>query len=435
MTREEALKWFRNRKDDAFLIDSVYLERCGGDRESGAKLLRRFTRNLLQADRDATLREFLRHFNSDDPYKRQMAEDEVSAFGDGWSRSVLEGALNILVEHKFDDIEGGADEFNRSGRSGTRPRALLPPDDAALIDLLEDAERARAKAKAITTSRYSSVATQFAIALLEKGIGGLSEWLSMQRGDASPQDKARAKELLEMIRPKLLPGSIAKHKLFATLRHVQALAGVDRTCTIKSIRSRPVELPRLARPRKRQWGEGSSVPTLDGGPVCAEAASVPPGFALVDVPRRPRTARMNVNQPQHDMDEGQAPASLEVEASQSPVKEEPPSVDESAPVPIYVEGEMLDQGRTPFYREVELCDLSGDMADWRLHLNTKDAAVVRHRPDPIPENDDKFPLRDPDDPLRRVHPRYAGPDGKCHPKVQVRDVQLGSGFRSYFRDF
>jgi hypothetical protein len=100
-----------------------------------------------------------------------------------------------------------------------------------------------------------------------------------------------------------------------------------------------------------------------------------------------------------------------------------------------VEAEMLDQGRTAFYREVELCDLSGDMAEWRLHLNPKDAAVVRHRPDPIPGNDHKFPLRDPEDPLRRVHPRYAGPDGKCHPDVRIRDVKLGTGFRSYFRDF
>ncbi|HET9646199.1 MAG TPA: hypothetical protein VFP68_23235, partial [Burkholderiaceae bacterium] len=45
----------------------------------------------------------------------------------------------------------------------------------------------------------------------------------------------------------------------------------------------------------------------------------------------------------------------------------------------------------------------------------------------------KFPLRDPADPLRRVHPRYAGSDGKCDPKVQIRDVRLGNGFRSYFR--
>ncbi|HET9641842.1 MAG TPA: hypothetical protein VFP68_00430, partial [Burkholderiaceae bacterium] len=116
---------------------------------------------------------------------------------------------------------------------------------------------------------------------------------------------------------------------------------------------------------------------------------------------------------------------------------ESPGLEAEAPpmsAPVYVEAELLDQARTAFYRELELCDLSGDMAQWHLYLNPKDATVVRHRPAPMPENDHKFPLRDPADPLRRVHARYAGPDGKCDPKVQIRDIRLGQGFRSYFRE-
>jgi hypothetical protein len=95
---------------------------------------------------------------------------------------------------------------------------------------------------------------------------------------------------------------------------------------------------------------------------------------------------------------------------------------------------MLHQARTAFYRELELCDLSGQIAKWSRYLNLTDTNVVRHRPDPMPENDHKFPLRDPADPLRRAHPRYAGPDGKCDRKVQIRDIRLGSGFRTYFRE-
>ncbi|MHA6893748.1 hypothetical protein ACQUJT_06630 [Ralstonia pseudosolanacearum] len=101
--------------------------------------------------------------------------------------------------------------------------------------------------------------------------------------------------------------------------------------------------------------------------------------------------------------------------------------------PIYVEAE-LDQARTAFYRELgSFCDLTGEQARWRAHFDRGDAVVVRHSMTPVPENEHKFPLRDPADPLRRAHPRYAGPDGKCHPNVEVSKVQLNTGFRSYLR--
>jgi hypothetical protein len=46
-----------------------------------------------------------------------------------------------------------------------------------------------------------------------------------------------------------------------------------------------------------------------------------------------------------------------------------------------------------------------------------------------PGSNQVFPLRDPADPLHRVSPPFADPDGRLHPKVQVLKVVLGPHFR------
>ncbi len=119
------------------------------------------------------------------------------------------------------------------------------------------------------------------------------------------------------------------------------------------------------------------------------------------------------------------------------IKREPVDVGHRAPgaaAPIYVETE-LDQARTAFYRELGAsCDLTGERAQWSVRLDQGDAVVVRHRMTPIADNERKFPLRDPRDPLGRAHARYAAPDGSCHPNVKLSKMQLSTGFRSYFRE-
>ncbi|KQV81162.1 hypothetical protein [Rhizobacter sp. Root1221] len=121
-------------------------------------------------------------------------------------------------------------------------------------------------------------------------------------------------------------------------------------------------------------------------------------------------------------------------ASPVSVKAEPAEAAVPARAPVYVET-ALDQARTAFHRELgEICDLTGELAEWQTHFDRNDMAIVRHDMVPMPENDHKFPLRDPADALGRAHPRYADKDGNVHPRVGLRKMQFGSGFRSYFRE-
>jgi hypothetical protein len=117
-----------------------------------------------------------------------------------------------------------------------------------------------------------------------------------------------------------------------------------------------------------------------------------------------------------------------------PVKAEPAGAAAPARAPLYVET-ALDQARTAFHRDLgQICDLTGEQAEWRTHFDRDDMAIVRHDMQPMPENDHKFPLRDPADALGRVHPRYADEHGNVHPRVRLNKMQVGTGFRSYFRE-
>ncbi|HET9642265.1 MAG TPA: TAL effector repeat-containing protein, partial [Burkholderiaceae bacterium] len=91
----------------------------------------------------------------------------------------------------------------------------------------------------------------------------------------------------------------------------------------------------------------------------------------------------------------------------------------------------IDQARTAFLPELPRCDLTSGQPIWSL--DEDGGTIVRHAMEPIPANNHKFPLRDLTDPLERVHERYAGDDGKCHPNVKLRGIELaGGGYKTYF---
>ena len=57
------------------------------------------------------------------------------------------------------------------------------------------------------------------------------------------------------------------------------------------------------------------------------------------------------------------------------------------------------------------------MTSWQVSLD--------HELVYLPENERRFPWRDPGDPLRRVYRPYAAPDGRLHPDVRVLGARLG----------
>jgi hypothetical protein len=107
-----------------------------------------------------------------------------------------------------------------------------------------------------------------------------------------------------------------------------------------------------------------------------------------------------------------------------PIKLEPIDHTPAVRVPVLVETQ-LDQARTAFYEEVaQVCDLTGEAPQWGPKLDRSGGVIVHHRMQPVPENDDKFPLRDPNDPSR-VHPRYAADDGsRCHSDVRLIKIEV-----------
>jgi hypothetical protein len=432
MTRAEALQWFSNRMDDASLIDEAYVRRLGGDPQHGAKRLRRFMKTLLDRDPNATLREFLARLSRD-----ASIEDiahEIEFFSDNaWARRNVAESLNAL-KHEVVDPEVATDRPDILKKSGTRPRDLLPPDDKSLMHLLDDDRRRSTPAGKPVDLAHTSAATRFALALMEKGIGGLAEWMSMYCQDASLQDRAEAKSLLDTF-VRNSPGT-ARKSIFAALRRLQELLGVDRSYTIiKRDMVGPEIGQSAALPRRRGEGTSANVTVQPRQSAVVEPETFPWGHDLPPVPRRRRTRREAVVElPQDESEAVQSMAVDEVGPLNRPVKQESsqPRL-RATQVPVYVEGDMLDQARTAFYREFQLCDLSSDSAEWRLHLNRNDAVVVHHRPEPIADNDHKFPLRDPKDPLHRVLPRYAGPDGECDEKVRIRDIRVGDGVRTYLQ--
>ncbi|SUA93217.1 hypothetical protein [Pandoraea pulmonicola] len=127
---------------------------------------------------------------------------------------------------------------------------------------------------------------------------------------------------------------------------------------------------------------------------------------------------------------GAAPtAAIAVQVELVQVKSE--SAPRPAPISVFVE-RTLDQSRTAYFRELaQLCDLTGERAAWSSVLEAAPGIVVRHRMDPVPALENAFPLRDPSDPLHRVHPRYADVRGHIAAGVQATEARLGRGYFRY----
>jgi hypothetical protein len=112
------------------------------------------------------------------------------------------------------------------------------------------------------------------------------------------------------------------------------------------------------------------------------------------------------------------------------VKQEAASSSKRGPDTVLVERE-IDQARTAFIPELPRCDLTTGQPIWSLDEGR--ATIVRHDMEPVPANNHKFPLRDLADPLGRVHARYAAEDGRCHPNVTLRKIDLAGGYKNYFK--
>gem|GEM_PF-6380149 len=125
-----------------------------------------------------------------------------------------------------------------------------------------------------------------------------------------------------------------------------------------------------------------------------------------------------------------AAAVVENMARRCRMKQEDTTDSGEVTAPVWVE-RPLDQARTAFVPELMHCDLTGGLPVWSLDESR--AVVVHHAMEPVPANNDRFPLRDPADPASRVYPRYADDDGKCHPNVKLMGIDLASGYKSYFK--
>jgi len=178
MTPADALQWFKNRKDDARLIDVVYTRHSSSNAyqlKDGARYMRVLMNGLLKEDSKATLREFLERFSSKDEEKKDKAQGQASAIAANHSKGArgIETTLFRALEQLAALRGGSADvedkEFSLFQKSGTPASYLLPPDDSALISSMRPSPGRR------------RAATYFSIALLEKGVGGLSQWISMSR--------------------------------------------------------------------------------------------------------------------------------------------------------------------------------------------------------------------------------------------------------------
>ncbi|WP_139813755.1 scabin-related ADP-ribosyltransferase [Mycobacterium simiae] len=90
----------------------------------------------------------------------------------------------------------------------------------------------------------------------------------------------------------------------------------------------------------------------------------------------------------------------------------------------------LDQSRTGFRVQIgEYGDLTSDTTHWEPRFDPGNQVIIHHQMEPIGWLDNVFPMRDLDDPLRRVHPDFADADGFVHPRVRLDRVQLADTVR------
>jgi hypothetical protein len=102
--------------------------------------------------------------------------------------------------------------------------------------------------------------------------------------------------------------------------------------------------------------------------------------------------------------------------------------DAKAKQPVVLTEVPLDSARTAFVPNLQP-GLSDEQARAQVlkHRALKDAIVVHHPMEHVPRMDHVFPLRDLNNPLDRVHPRFADAQGRLHPRVSVQRVQVPPG--------
>jgi hypothetical protein len=141
------------------------------------------------------------------------------------------------------------------------------------------------------------------------------------------------------------------------------------------------------------------------------SSSPEPGFALA-------TARVHTT----SAPDSDAPAPLKRNASPLPAVVVP-----SARWVLEGEEGLLDQSRTGFaLHEAGAYNVDTDQWEWqavRDVLGRVRRLIAHHRMEPIRDHDLVFPMRDPADPLHRVHPDYADEGGDVGAHVQVIDVK------------
>jgi len=271
-----------------------------------------------------------------------------------------------------------ADAFQAAMDRPQLKRSEAPAHRAAPLDVLDFGARRQELARLILQIRQQSVFLEDA----EPGLPGLSllidssgQWRSEQELGLvfveldSVQEQDNFYRLIEEINQLLLPGALPQ--------------GESSACAAQAV---PADLP----------GSGpaaASRPTFDLSLELDPADDAPQSPALSPI------------------------------AASGPVKLEAIDRPPTVRIPLLVET-PLDQARTAFYEEIgEVCDLTGDTPTWTPALAKTGGVIVHHRMEPVPGNDDKFPLRDLKNPAR-AHPRYAGDDGKCHRNVALKKIKL-----------
>ncbi|KQV91585.1 hypothetical protein [Rhizobacter sp. Root1221] len=448
--RAESVGWFRARQDDAWLLNHVYAGAGLSTRAVVAMRIKALARLAKSLGQDS-LRAFLPCWKNDEP--KELAQFEAFLESDTgadvayYTRSGLDDLWRLDVGRRHPSA-AELDHLDLS--SGMRLREMLPPREDDLIgQVAKEFERRKASASAVKSQGHALA--HFSAYLLGKDIGGLWEWGLMQRGDQEPQTRGRAKLLLDKFRESVPANSDARKKLFGPLRVIQDLAGADDGYRLLAQRGRQARLGETSGAleaetpanlldsmreglhsawagQRQRSGRPRPLPVVAAGPGAlapSSSGTLAPRIDIGVIPRRARTPRFEGG----ELGRGEG-------IPGDAVKSEPVSADWHAPGPrpsVFVETE-LDQARTAFHRQLgEYCDLTADRAEWHAHLDLNDRVLVRHRMEPRLDHDNKFPLRSPIDPLGRVHDRYAGPDGACHPNVRLEAMALSSGFRSYFR--
>ncbi|MBW8827906.1 MAG: hypothetical protein JF606_00420, partial [Burkholderiales bacterium] len=191
------------------------------------RALERFAKEMLADDPAADLRGFVQRYeSSDENVKSRALADaaKVSGHWPGQQRKYLTSALNLLISVPPEERHLPED----STRSQLRPNQLLerlPPKDRQILQQYrKDSEQRRAPKQGVSDA---GLLIRFGVELVKKGYGGLSGWLTMQRGSRH----AEAKQLLEAHLAGITPG--ARGNLPAAVGRLERIAGTQNSDRIR----------------------------------------------------------------------------------------------------------------------------------------------------------------------------------------------------------